>query len=93
MYYLTNFNYVYYICKNQFINFSCDLNIEWGGCILTLFFLNNFRAYVLKTATECGAKGTVLAELRYDLPATFKFHKKSSVDINVDFIRFEVNSL
>lgn len=47
---------------------------------------------MLKTATECGAKGTVLAELRYDLPATFKFHKKSSVDINVDFIRFEVIS-
>ena len=30
----------------------------------------------------------VLAELRYDLPATYKHHKKSSVDIQVDFIRF-----
>ena len=30
----------------------------------------------------------VLAELRYDLPATYKHHKKTSVDIQVDFIRF-----
>ena len=30
----------------------------------------------------------VLAELRYDLPSTYKFHKKASVDIEVDFIRF-----
>ena len=30
----------------------------------------------------------VLAELRYDLPATYKHHKKASVDIQVDFIRF-----
>uniref|UniRef100_A0A8C4VFR4 Methyltransferase-like protein 5 n=1 Tax=Falco tinnunculus TaxID=100819 RepID=A0A8C4VFR4_FALTI len=27
-------------------------------------------------------------ELRYDLPASYKFHKKKSVDIEVDFIRF-----
>ncbi|TNN36677.1 Methyltransferase-like protein 5 [Liparis tanakae] len=27
-------------------------------------------------------------ELRYDLPASYKFHKKKSVDIQVDFIRF-----
>ncbi|XP_032968000.1 rRNA N6-adenosine-methyltransferase METTL5 isoform X1 [Rhinolophus ferrumequinum] len=27
-------------------------------------------------------------ELRYDLPASYKFHKKKSVDIEVDLIRF-----
>uniref|UniRef100_A0A3B4B5S7 Methyltransferase-like protein 5 n=1 Tax=Periophthalmus magnuspinnatus TaxID=409849 RepID=A0A3B4B5S7_9GOBI len=27
-------------------------------------------------------------ELRYDLPASYKFHKKKSVDIQVDFLRF-----
>ncbi|XP_047357496.1 rRNA N6-adenosine-methyltransferase Mettl5 [Vespa velutina] len=50
------------------------------------------RDYVLSKATQLGAKGTVIAELRYDLPRIYKFHKKNSVDIQVDFIRFELNS-
>lgn len=48
------------------------------------------RDYVLSKATELGARGTVIAELRYDLPRAYKFHKKASVDIQVDFIRFEL---
>lgn len=48
---------------------------------------------MLKTAAECGASGKVLAELRYDLPATQKFHKKKSLDIMVDFYRFEIGKL
>uniref|UniRef100_A0AAX7SK00 Methyltransferase domain-containing protein n=1 Tax=Astatotilapia calliptera TaxID=8154 RepID=A0AAX7SK00_ASTCA len=31
---------------------------------------------------------TFIKELRYDLPASYKFHKKKSVDIQVDFLRF-----
>ncbi|XP_043495308.1 rRNA N6-adenosine-methyltransferase METTL5 [Polistes fuscatus] len=50
------------------------------------------RDYILSKATQLGAKGTVIAELRYDLPRIYKFHKKDSVDIQVDFIRFELNS-
>lgn len=46
------------------------------------------RDYVLGKAEQWGAKGEVLAELRYDLPASYRFHKKQSVDIEVDFIRF-----
>lgn len=49
------------------------------------------RAHVLKTASSCNVTGEVLAELRYDLPSTYKFHKKASVDIQVDFFRFLVN--
>jgi len=48
------------------------------------------RNYVLSKATQFGAKGTVIAELRYDLPKAYKFHKKASIDIQVDFIRFEL---
>lgn len=48
------------------------------------------RDYVLSKAAQLGAKGTVIAELRYDLPRAYKFHKKASVDIQVDFIRFEL---
>ena len=46
------------------------------------------RTYVLQKGTQLGLKCEVLAELKYDLPNTYKFHKKKCVDINVDFIRF-----
>jgi len=48
------------------------------------------RDYVLSKATQLGARGTVIAELKYDLPRAYKFHKKASIDIQVDFIRFEL---
>jgi len=46
------------------------------------------RAKVLRHAASLGLYGSVEAELRYDLPKTYRFHKKDSVDICVDFIRF-----
>ncbi|KAI9146290.1 methyltransferase-like protein 5-like protein [Paraphysoderma sedebokerense] len=45
------------------------------------------REYIVKKAQEWGFKCEVLAQLRYDLKNTYKFHKKKSVDIEVDFIR------
>jgi len=51
------------------------------------------REHVVKKAAEWGAEAQVLAELRYDLPNTYKHHKKTSVDINVDFIRFTSKSV
>lgn len=50
------------------------------------------RSFIKKKVSEWGLKGETLAQLRYDLPSTYKFHKKSSVDIEVDFWRFEVNN-
>jgi predicted RNA methylase len=49
------------------------------------------RDHVLKKGESWGTKPQVVAELRYDLPATYKHHKKSSVDIHVDFIRFQIS--
>lgn len=50
------------------------------------------RAYIEKFAMQ--TMGAVSAEpvamLRYDLPATYKFHTMKSVDISVDIWRFEV---
>ncbi|CAG9856432.1 unnamed protein product [Phyllotreta striolata] len=46
------------------------------------------RKFILKRAESLGVKAEVLAELVYDLPTTYKFHKKKSVDIEVDFYRF-----
>jgi len=46
------------------------------------------RKHLLKHARERGVDGDVVAELRFDLPRTMKFHKRESVDIAVDLIRF-----
>lgn len=31
----------------------------------------------------------MLAQLRFDIPATYKFHKRNSVDVEVDLIRLQ----
>lgn len=46
------------------------------------------REHVLAKAADWGVRAQVLAELKFDLPASYKFHKKQSVDVEVDFIRF-----
>nr|CAG4641979.1 EOG090X0BVL [Eurycercus lamellatus] len=47
------------------------------------------RDHFARKASGWKVEAKVLAQLRYDLPATYKFHKQSSVDIEVDFWRFE----
>lgn len=49
------------------------------------------RNFISKKVDEWGCSFEVLAELRYDLPKTYKFHKKQSLDVYVDFIRCEKN--
>lgn len=46
------------------------------------------REHIFLKAADWGVRAQVLAELRFDLPASYKFHKKQSVDIEVDFVRF-----
>ena len=46
------------------------------------------RKHVLQKAKDWNVEAKVIAELRYDLPASYKHHKKATVDIEVDFIRF-----
>ena len=46
------------------------------------------RDYFIRKSSETGWKLEVLAELRYDLPKTHKFHKQKSKDIEVDLYRF-----
>lgn len=49
------------------------------------------REFVQKKTKELKVKGEVIAELRYNIESSFKFHKKSSVDIEVDVWRFLVS--
>lgn len=52
------------------------------------------RAYIQKRAEQLwGVKAEVVAELRYNLEATYRFHKKQSVDIEVDCWRFDVTQV
>ncbi|XP_050539255.1 rRNA N6-adenosine-methyltransferase METTL5-like [Daktulosphaira vitifoliae] len=46
------------------------------------------RDHIINEAKKWGIYSKVIAELRFDLPASYKFHKQSSVDIEVDLIRF-----
>ncbi|KAJ1912688.1 hypothetical protein IWQ60_009552 [Tieghemiomyces parasiticus] len=50
------------------------------------------RDYILQRAAAWGAKGTVLAQLRFDVPQMYKFHKRASVDVEVDLWRFELGN-
>jgi predicted RNA methylase len=48
------------------------------------------REYLLaKAGRDCGFEGEVVAEMKFDLPRSYKFHKKESLDIAVDLLRFE----
>ena len=47
------------------------------------------REHIKKKASEWGVNMEVLAELRFNLAASYKFHRKKSVDIEVDFIRID----
>lgn len=50
------------------------------------------REHIKKKACEWGVKLEVLAELRFDLAASYKFHRKKTVDIEVDFIRIDCSN-
>lgn len=46
------------------------------------------RTHILRKGSQFGFKCDVLAELKFDIPCTYKFHKKKTMDVAVDFIRF-----
>lgn len=45
------------------------------------------RSHIQKKIVEWGVKGNVVAELKYNLEASYKFHKQKSRDIAVDLWR------
>ena len=48
------------------------------------------RRHIESKAKQNNVEMEVLAELRFNLDASYKFHKRKSVDIEVDFIKFNV---
>jgi predicted RNA methylase len=49
--------------------------------------------FIIKKAASWGIEAQIVAELRWELPQTHKFHKKKSVDIEVDFIRYDLSNV
>ena len=46
------------------------------------------REYLKKKAETWKCSFTVIAEMKFDLPAKYDFHKKDNVTIQVDLLRF-----
>lgn len=65
------------------------LRAGWEACTGAVYSLHktSTREHIFKKAREWGASIEVVAELRYNLDATYKFHKQRSVDIEVDLLR------
>ncbi|KAI7872979.1 S-adenosyl-L-methionine-dependent methyltransferase [Spinellus fusiger] len=62
--------------------------IELAGTAVYSLHKTSTREHIIKKAKEWGVGCEVLAELKFDVPMMYKFHKKKSVDIAVDFLRF-----
>uniref|UniRef100_A0A2K6S5W1 Methyltransferase-like protein 5 n=1 Tax=Saimiri boliviensis boliviensis TaxID=39432 RepID=A0A2K6S5W1_SAIBB len=66
--------------------------IQCDVCLLSNRMSKSFDTVIMNppfgTKNNKGTDMTFLKTLRYDLPASYKFHKKKSVDIEVDLIRF-----
>jgi len=51
------------------------------------FHKTSTRPFLVKTVQEWGYQLEIVAEMKFDLPQTYKFHKEKSVDIEVDLVR------
>lgn len=70
-----------------FLRTALEITHEAG--VVYSLHKSSTRAHILKTATESWgcAEAEVVAELKFDLPSTYAFHRESSVDVAVDLIR------
>jgi predicted RNA methylase len=51
------------------------------------------REHLKRKAEEWKVSFTVIAEMKFDLPAKYSFHKKDNVTIQVDLLRFGINDM
>lgn len=57
------------------------------------FHKTSTRPYLVRTVTEkWGMKCDVVAEMKFDIPQTYSFHKQKCVDIEVDLLRIQVST-
>jgi rRNA N6-adenosine-methyltransferase METTL5 len=72
----------------QFLKLACRL----ARRAVYSFHKTSTRDYILRTmnALPNVASVAVIAEMKFDLPRTYKFHQQASVDVEVDLIRVEL---
>ena len=73
-------------------NAGMDVRFLWTATRLAKravysFHKTSTRDYLVRKIQEWGMAVEVVAEMRFELPKTYKFHKEKSVDIEVDLIR------
>ncbi|GMT19298.1 hypothetical protein PFISCL1PPCAC_10595 [Pristionchus fissidentatus] len=61
--------------------------VREGGSVYS-FHKSSTRRFVLKKGEEMGAESRAVAQMRWKLSNTYRFHKKKAVDIDVDVISF-----
>jgi predicted RNA methylase len=52
------------------------------------FHKTSTRQYISQKAKQWNVEMKVLGEIRFLIPQIYKMHKKKSVDVEVDFVRF-----
>jgi len=51
------------------------------------FHKRSTRSFLVKLVTEWGYKVEVVAEMKFDIPQSYKFHKQITKDVEVDLLR------
>ncbi|CAI2347367.1 unnamed protein product [Caenorhabditis sp. 36 PRJEB53466] len=79
-----------YGIDKKFVEVGIQL-VRPGGSVFSLH-KSTSRNYILKTAKKwLNVEADCCAEMRWELPATYKFHKHNAVDIAVDLMHFKKN--
>ena len=69
--------------------------VKPGGHIYSLHKTSTrafFEKKLKDTNENLNLSGSVLAEVKFDVPKSYKFHKEKNVDISVDFWCFDKHS-
>lgn len=64
--------------------------IELASTAVYSLHKSTTRDFIRKKGTDLDTKPEIVAQLRYNIESSYKFHKKQSVDIEVDFWRFQI---
>jgi rRNA N6-adenosine-methyltransferase METTL5 len=75
--------------KNAGIDMSfLNIAIQLSKHVVYSLHKTSTRDFIQKKTKELKVEGKVIAQLRYNIDKCYRFHKKSSVDIEVDVWRF-----
>mmetsp|Transcript_20545 Transcript_20545/g.35436 ORF Transcript_20545/g.35436 Transcript_20545/m.35436 type:complete len:269 (+) Transcript_20545:48-854(+) len=76
---------------------GADVEFLKAGCRLATksvysMHKSSTRDFLLTKIGQWGCKAEVLAQLKFELPKSYQFHRKQTLDIDVDLIRIDVTS-